>query len=66
MRALGILLLLFGIATIVLFVMEVHVEFLAWINNWGEDAAWGIRGGAVLLGLVLMMAGGKKKDGKKH
>jgi hypothetical protein len=60
MRAIGLLLLLFGIATIVLYLTETHVEALSWIGNWGENAAWGIRGGAVLLGLLLLTAGGKK------
>ncbi len=64
MRALGFLVLLFGIALFAIHFLKVDVEFLQWMNTWGDGAAWGIRGGAVLLGL-LMMAGGKKKDGKK-
>ena len=65
MRILGILLLLFGVGTLVVHFMEIQVDQLAWIGNWGDEAAWGIRGGATLLGLILLMAGGKKKDGKK-
>lgn len=64
MRALGFLVLVFGIALFAIHFLEINVEFLQWVNTWGDSAAWGIRGGAVLLGL-LMMAGGKKKDGKK-
>lgn len=64
MRILGLLLLLFGVATLVVHFMNLQVDQLAWIGNWGEGAAWGIRGGAVVLGLILL-ASGKKKDGKQ-
>lgn len=60
MRALGLILLLFGLATIVLYFTETRVEWLDWIGTWGENAAWGIRGGAVLVGLLLLSAGGKR------
>jgi hypothetical protein len=66
MRALGLLLLLFGIATTVLYFLEINVEFLNWMGNWGANAAWGIRGGAIVLGLLLMSMGGKGGDKKKH
>lgn len=64
MHLLGLLLALFGIATIALHLLEVHVEFLSWIGNWGTEAAWGIRIGAIVLGLLLMKAGGG--SGKKQ
>jgi hypothetical protein len=64
MRFLGLLLFLFGIATLALYFLKIDVEFLRWIGNWGENAAWGIRGGATLLGLILLMSG-KKGDKKK-
>ncbi len=62
MRLIGLLLLLFGLATIVLYFTETQVEALSWIGNWGDNVAWGIRGGAVLVGLLLLTAG-KKKGG---
>jgi hypothetical protein len=31
--------------------------FLNWINNWGSGVAWGIRGGIILLGLIMYIAG---------
>jgi hypothetical protein len=65
MRILGLLLFLFGVATLVVYFMEMQVDQLAWIGNWGEGAAWGIRGGTTLLGLILLTRGGKKPDGKK-
>jgi hypothetical protein len=64
MRLLGLLLLVFGVGTTVLYFMETSVSWLDWVGNWGPEVAWGIRGGSAVLGLVLMAAG-KKKDGKK-
>jgi hypothetical protein len=65
MRALGFVLLLFGLATIVLYFTETPVEWLSWMGNWGDNVAWGIRIGAVVLGLILMAAGKKKGPPKK-
>ena len=65
MRLLGLLLFLFGVGTLVVHFLELDVSWLDWIGNWGTDAAWGIRGGATALGMLLLIAGGKKKDGKK-
>jgi hypothetical protein len=62
MRALGLVLLLFGLVTLVLHFTETRVEALDWMGNWGDNAAWGIRIGAVVLGLILLTAG-KKQGG---
>jgi hypothetical protein len=64
MRLLGLLLFLFGIGTIAVYFLELDVEWLAWIDTWGEGAAWLIRWVPAALGLILLRAGGKKKDGK--
>lgn len=64
MKLLGLLLLVFGVGTIALYFMGTEVQALKWIGNWGENVAWGIRGGSALLGLLLLMAGGGKQ-GKK-
>jgi hypothetical protein len=63
MKILGLLLLLFGVGTLAIHFLEQPVEALAWIGNWGEGVAWGIRIGTTVLGLILLMGG--KKDGKK-
>lgn len=66
MKLLGFLLLVFGVGSLVVYFMGTEVKALDWIGNWGENVAWGIRGGSALLGLLLLMAGGGKKDkGKK-
>jgi len=65
MRALGFLVLLFGIALLVIHFLEQDVSFLSWVNNWGEDGRWMITGGAVVLGLLLIVLGKKKGGGGK-
>lgn len=65
MRLLGLLLFLFGVGTLAIYFLQLDVPWLAWIGNWGENAAWGIRGGSAVLGLILLLSGGKKKDGGK-
>lgn len=64
MRLLGLLLFLFGIGTIAVHFLELDVAWLAWIDNWGEGAAWLIRCVPAALGLILLRSGGKKQDGK--
>lgn len=64
MRLLGLVLFLFGVVTLLVYFLEFDAPWLAWVGNWGDNVAWAIRGGATVLGLVLMTAGGKK-DGKK-
>jgi hypothetical protein len=61
MRLLGWLFLLFGIAACVVHFMAVDNPVFNWTNNWGEGAAWGIRGGSTLLGLAMAFTGKKKK-----
>lgn len=64
MKLLGLLLLLFGVGTLAVHFLDQPVSWLDWIGKWGDGAAWGIRIGSVVLGLLLMKMGGKK-DGKK-
>lgn len=64
MRNLGMLLLFLGAGSMVLHFMEREFRLLAWIDTWGETAAWGIRGGLILVGLLLVLAG-KGGDKKK-
>jgi hypothetical protein len=61
MRVLGVLLLLFGIFTFVAYFAGFGAEAVAWIDTWGAGAGWGIRAGAVALGLLLIKMGGKDK-----
>jgi len=62
MKELGLLLLLVGLVSLVLPLINSNVQyvFLQWINNWGPNVAWAIRGGITLLGLVLWRVGGRR------
>ena len=57
MKELGLGLLIIGLISLVLPLINPHVQyvFLKWITNWGPAVAWGIRGGISLLGLVLWL-----------
>lgn len=64
MKLLGLLLLLFGIAVVAVPRLMPDVKVFEWTNNWGDAAYWGIVGGSILLGLVLLASGGGKKPKK--
>ncbi|MBT2556878.1 hypothetical protein J7E24_03720 [Hymenobacter sp. ISL-91] len=58
MRELGIFLFLAGLVALVApYLLPGNFRFplLDWIYTWGPTVAWAIRGGAVLLGLVLWL-----------
>ncbi|GAB2945543.1 hypothetical protein GCM10027048_08230 [Hymenobacter coalescens] len=55
MKELGLGLLLVGLVSMVLPLLNMNFMFLGWINNWGPTTAWLIRGGIALLGLVLWL-----------
>ncbi|MDP9230364.1 MAG: hypothetical protein M3O67_06810 [Bacteroidota bacterium] len=61
MKVIGFLLLLAGLAAIVLNLMKTDVQFLNWIDQWGTTTGWVIRGVAVLLGLILIMSGRRRR-----
>jgi hypothetical protein len=61
MRVLGLLLLAFGILACVDHFMAMDWSFMNWVETWGEGVAWAIRGGSVVLGLWMTLAGKKKK-----
>jgi hypothetical protein len=65
MRQLGLLLLVLGIGSCVVQLMDMEMRLLAWINQWGEPVAWAIRGGCIALGLLFLKMGGKKGEQKK-
>jgi hypothetical protein len=65
MRSIGSLLVLLGIVSCVVHFMNMEVKVLRWIDTWGDNAAWGIRGGFIVAGLLLMMVGKPAAPKKK-
>ncbi len=64
MKLLGVLLLLAGIGLLVVHFLGLDVPQLTWVTQWGDGVAWAIRGGPVLLGLLLVKMGGKDSSKK--
>ena len=64
MRSLGFILLILGVGSCIVHFMEREMTLLAWIDTWGEEVAWAIRAGFIVLGLVLIAMGKKKSDKK--
>ncbi len=57
MRKLGMYMALFGVLAIVLNFLDRVPTLLAWIYDWGEGVAWGIKIGLVVVGAVLFFMG---------
>ncbi len=49
--------LFFGIGSIILSFMKMEFKLLMWIGNWGEQVAWAIRIGLIVVGGLLLAAG---------
>ena len=61
MKAIGVILLIAGIALNVLIFMKSNPGgILNWMSGMTETVLWCIRIGLVVLGLILVFAGGKK------
>ncbi|MBK9982591.1 MAG: hypothetical protein IPP15_09215 [Saprospiraceae bacterium] len=61
MRTLGVVLLVAGILSSALYFLHMNFMFLNWINTWGPDMAWMIRGGIIVLGIIFYFLG-KRSD----
>lgn len=64
MARFGGFLMLLGLASIALTFTSYQLRLLAWVDNWGTQNGWFIRGGVVALGLVCMLLGRQKKESK--
>jgi hypothetical protein len=60
MRQIGLLFIVFGVGSAVLHLMDMEFKLLRWIENWGPNVAWGIRGGMAVVGALLFMVGKPK------
>lgn len=57
MKKFGGYLLFFGIGSILLNLMGREFSLLMWIDNWGIEAGWAIRGSFIVLGAILFIVG---------
>ena len=61
MKPIGSLLFILGAAASILGLMGYVPVVLSWINQWGENTAWVIKIGFMILGAALYMMGARKK-----
>jgi hypothetical protein len=57
MRLFGTFLIIVGAISAILFFLDKNFIALDWINNWGSQVGWGIRGFLILLGIILYIVG---------
>lgn len=62
MKKIGIYLAIFGIGSIVLNLIGMEFSILMWIDNWGLEVGWAIRGGMIVLGAILFLLGAKEES----
>lgn len=62
MKNLGSFIAILGLASIALFFFDYELKILGWINNWGDNIAWTIRGGLVVVGAVLFFMAPSNKE----
>ena len=62
MRPIGSLLFILGAAASILGLMGYVPIVVSWINKWGENTAWVIKIGFMILGAALFMMARKKAD----
>lgn len=63
MRSLGFLLIILGVGSFILRSMDMEFKLLGWIDDWGVDTGNIIRGGAALVGALLVFLSMRKKAG---
>ncbi len=63
MKSIGWLLVFLGVGTFVLNLVGYEFELLMWIDNWGVEIGWAIRGALIVAGGVLVFFGMKSEAG---
>lgn len=62
MKTIGTYMAIFGFLAIVLNFFNAVPRLLAWIYNWGEGVAWGIKIAFVVIGAILYFVGSKQNE----
>lgn len=57
MKNIGILLLLAGAGSFALNLIGIELKFLLWIDMWGKETGWAIRGAMIVVGGLLIFLG---------
>ncbi|TLU61635.1 hypothetical protein FE810_14080 [Thalassotalea litorea] len=56
MKQVGLYLMIAGIASLLLNLVGYELKILMWVDNWGQNAGWAIRLGAIVVGAVMYFA----------
>ncbi|MDM1299032.1 hypothetical protein HXZ94_11060 [Empedobacter falsenii] len=62
MKTIGTYMAIFGLLAIVLNFFNAVPRLLAWIYNWGDGVAWGIKIAFVIVGAILYFMGRKQEE----
>ena len=62
MKTIGTYMAIFGILAIILNFFNAVPRLLAWIYNWGEGEAWGIKIAFVIVGAILYFIGKNQQE----
>ncbi len=59
MKGIGIILILIGLVSIGLNLFDTgfDLKILSWVDQWGANIGWAIRGGVLVLGILLWFIG---------
>jgi len=62
MKSMGWLLVILGAGSFVLNLIGMEFRYLMWIDNWGVEVGWAIRGALILVGGALLFFGMKSES----
>ncbi|UCH74149.1 MAG: hypothetical protein JSU82_17870 [Rhodospirillales bacterium] len=61
MKSIGWLLVIFGAGSFVLNLIGMEFRYLMWIDSWGVEVGWAIRGALIVVGGALLFFGMKSE-----
>jgi hypothetical protein len=61
LKSIGGFLFFFGLGSIVLNFMGMEFRLLMWIDNWGVETGWAIRGAMTVIGGGLWLVGQRQE-----
>jgi len=61
MKDIGKYILIWGIGSILFSQFGYELRIFMWTNHWGETIGWLIRGGSIVIGIVLMAIAMKER-----
>ncbi len=62
MGTIGMYMAIAGVASIVLHFLGMNLAILVWIDMWGPTMGWVIRIGLIVVGVLLLIAGGRGEE----